>query len=56
MQGALLYRLVDPRDEGPVLLGDRRGVPVGDRLLEAAEMRFDRAGEATVLVVLAGGS
>ncbi len=56
MQGALLDRLVYPRDQRAMLLGDRRGVAVGCRLLETPKMGLHGTDQAPVLVMLAGGS
>ena len=53
VQGALLDGLVDLRDEGAVLAGDRLGVAALDRRFEAAEVGLDRAGEQPVLRALA---
>ncbi len=56
VQGALLDGLVDPSDQRAVLGLDRLGVAGFDGALEPAEMRLDRAGVATVLVVLSLGA
>jgi len=56
VQGALLDRLVDPRDQLAVLVGDRRLLPGVDGMLEAPKMRSHGALEAPVLEPLPLGA
>src|SRR6266511_69661 len=56
VQGALLDRLVDPRDELAVLVGDRGSIAGAHGALEAPEVRLDGALQAAVLEPFAFGA
>ena len=56
VKGALLHGLVDLRDERAVLGVGGLGVALGDRRLEALEVRPHRAGKMAILGPLANGA
>src|ERR671911_3080341 len=56
VQSALLPGFVDPRDEQPMLALGRRIIAGPHRVLQAAEVGSDRAGEAAVLQPLPLGA